>query len=211
MIQDLGSHRYHNEYHPIPPRDNDYILFFQGRQVLVKITGDTFSFPDFQYAEKYYPQIYTSYTYLFSIDERNYYLPKDCCMESLPGFSMEDIIIFRNLSPQVNCFALITGYQLHNWYSIRKFCGKCGHPLVPDSRERMMYCPQCKNTEYPKISPAVIVGIRNGNKLLLSKYAGGTARRYALIAGFAEIGETLEETVKREVMEEVGLNMMITM
>ena len=80
MIQDLGSHRYHNEYHPIPPRDNDYILFFQGRQVLVKITGDTFSFPDFQYAEKYYPQIYTSYTYLFSIDERNYYLPKDCCM-----------------------------------------------------------------------------------------------------------------------------------
>ena len=127
---------------------------------MVKITGDTFSFPDFQYAEKYYPQIYTSYTYLFSIDERNYYLPKDCCMESLPGFSMEDIIIFRNLSPQVNCFALITGYQLHNRYSIRKFCGKCGHPLVPDSRERMMYCPQCKNTEYPKISPAVIVGIR---------------------------------------------------
>ena len=205
MIQDLGSHCYHNEYRPVPPRDNDYILFFHGRQALVKISGDTFAFPDFQYAGKYYPQVYTSYTYLFSIDDRNYYLPKESYMGELPGYSMEDIIIFRNLSPQVNCFALITGYQLHNWYSIRKFCGKCGHPLVPDTRERMMYCPQCKNTEYPKISPAVIVGIRNGNKLLLSKYAGGTARRYALIAGFAEIGETLEETVKREVMEEVGL------
>ena len=118
---------------------------------------------------------------------------------------MEDIIIFRNLGPQVNGFALITGYQLHNWYESRKFCGKCGHPLVPDARERMMYCPHCKNTEYPKISPAVIVGVRNGNRLLMSKYAGGTARRYALIAGFAEIGESLEETVKREVMEEVGL------
>ncbi len=205
MIQDLGSHCYRNEYHPVPPKANDYILFFRDRKVLVKVMGDTFSFPDFQYTGEYYPRIYTSYTYLFSIDQRNYYLIREESLDALPGYTMEDIIIFRNLGPQVNGFALITGYQLHNWYESRKFCGKCGHPLVPDARERMMYCPHCKNTEYPKISPAVIVGVRNGNRLLMSKYAGGTARRYALIAGFAEIGETLEETVKREVMEEVGL------
>ena len=205
MIQDLGSHCYHNEYHPVPPKANDCILFFRDRKVLVKVTEDTFSFPDFQYTGEYYPRIYTSYTYLFSIDQKNYYLIRDESLDTLPGYTMEDIIIFRNLGPQVNGFALITGYQLHNWYETRKFCGKCGHPLVPDTRERMMYCPHCKNTEYPKISPAVIVGVRNGNRLLMSKYAGGTARRYALIAGFAEIGETLEETVKREVMEEVGL------
>ena len=205
MIQDLGSHCYHNEYHPVPPKANDCILFFRDRKVLVKVTEDTFSFPDFQYTVEYYPRIYTSYTYLFSIDQKNYYLIRDESLDTLPGYTMEDIIIFRNLGPQVNGFALITGYQLHNWYETRKFCGKCGHPLVPDARERMMYCPHCKNTEYPKISPAVIVGVRNGNRLLMSKYAGGTARRYALIAGFAEIGESLEETVKREVMEEVGL------
>lgn len=205
MIQDLGSHCYHNEYHPVPPKANDCILFFRDRKVLVKVAEDTFSFPDFQYTGEYYPRIYTSYTYLFSIDQKNYYLIRDESLDTLPGYTMEDIIIFRNLGPQVNGFALITGYQLHNWYETRKFCGKCGHPLVPDTRERMMYCPHCKNTEYPKISPAVIVGVRNGNRLLMSKYAGGTARRYALIAGFAEIGETLEETVKREVMEEVGL------
>ncbi len=205
MIQDLGSHCYHNEYHPVPPKGRDCILFFQGRKALVKVTGDSFSFPDFQYTGEYYPQIYTSYTYLFSIDQVNYYLIREEALDRLPGYTMEDIIIFRNLGPQVNGFALITGYQLHNWYESRKFCGKCGLPLVPDARERMMYCPHCKNTEYPKISPAVIVGVRNGNRLLMSKYAGGTARRYALIAGFAEIGETLEETVKREVMEEVGL------
>ena len=205
MIQDLGSQCYHNEYHPVPPKANDCILFFRDRKVLVKVAEDTFSFPDFQYTGEYYPRIYTSYTYLFSIDQKNYYLIRDESLDTLPGYTMEDIIIFRNLGPQVNGFALITGYQLHNWYETRKFCGKCGHPLVPDTRERMMYCPHCKNTEYPKISPAVIVGVRNGNRLLMSKYAGGTARRYALIAGFAEIGETLEETVKREVMEEVGL------
>ena len=205
MIQDLGSHCYHNEYHPVPPKGRDCILFFQGRKALVKVTGDSFSFPDFQYTGEYYPQIYTSYTYLFSIDQVNYYLIREEALDRLPGYTMEDIIIFRNLGPQVNGFALITGYQLHNWYESRKFCGKCGQPLVPDARERMLYCPHCKNTEYPKISPAVIVGVRNGDRLLMSKYAGGTARRYALIAGFAEIGETLEETVKREVMEEVGL------
>ena len=59
--------------------------------------------------------------------------------------------------------------------------------------------------EYPKLSPAVIVAVRNGDKLLLSKYAGREFTNYALIAGFAEIGEPIEDTVRREVMEEVGL------
>ena len=59
--------------------------------------------------------------------------------------------------------------------------------------------------EYPKLCPAVIVAVTHGDRLLLSKYAGRGHTNYALIAGFAEIGETIEETVKREVMEEVGL------
>lgn len=59
--------------------------------------------------------------------------------------------------------------------------------------------------EYPKICPAVIVGVTSGNRLLLTKYAGRDYKKYALIAGFAEIGESIEDTVRREVMEEVGL------
>ena len=59
--------------------------------------------------------------------------------------------------------------------------------------------------EYPKISPAVIVGVTDGNRILMSKYADRDYKKYALLAGFTEIGETIEETVKREVMEEVGL------
>ena len=72
-------------------------------------------------------------------------------------------------------------------------------------KERMMECPSCGNQEYPVLCPAVIVGITNGDKIILSKYEGRRFKRYALIAGFAEIGETIEETVHREVMEEVGL------
>ena len=74
-----------------------------------------------------------------------------------------------------------------------------------DTKERMMYCPSCNRQEYPVLMPAVIVAITNGDKVILSKYEGRSYKRYALIAGFAEIGETIEETVHREVMEEVGL------
>lgn len=70
----------------------------------------------------------------------------------------------------------------------------------------MLRCEGCNNMVYPKISPAVIVGVTNGDKLLMAKYKGKEhLPRYALIAGFAEIGEPIEETVRREVMEEVGL------
>ena len=69
-----------------------------------------------------------------------------------------------------------------------------------------MYCEKCGNSEYPKIMPAVIVAVTNGDKILLSKYANREYTRYALLAGFTEIGESVEETVRREVMEEVGLH-----
>ena len=68
-----------------------------------------------------------------------------------------------------------------------------------------MVCPACGQIEYPKICPAVIVAVTHGDKLLLTRYANRPFRGYALIAGFVEIGETLEDTVHREVMEEVGV------
>jgi NAD+ diphosphatase len=69
----------------------------------------------------------------------------------------------------------------------------------------MVRCPKCGNLIFPRISPAVIVAVTDGDRLLLSKYAGRSYTRYALLAGYTEIGETLEETVQRETMEEVGL------
>ena len=74
-----------------------------------------------------------------------------------------------------------------------------------DGKERMMRCPECGLMEFPKICPAVIIGVIHGDSILMSKYAGRDYRDYALLAGFSEVGETIEETVRREVMEEVGL------
>lgn len=205
MIQDIGSHCYHNEYKPVPPRKSDYILCFHGRQVLVKTEENTICFPTFADIDDHLPNAYENYTFLFSIDTDNYYFVPAFDSALLPDFSFQDVVIFRSMGPQEKSFALITGFHLFNWYSSHRFCGTCGSKMVHDTKERMMFCPACQTTEYPKISPAVIVGVRNGNLLLLSKYAGKNAKRYALIAGFTEIGETLEQTVQREVMEEVGL------
>ena len=113
----------------------------------------------------------------------------------------------RAMEPMHQAFAAITAVQLWRWRQSRQFCGRCGAKTEDSKIERAIVCPVCGQTEYPKISPAVIVAITNGDKLLMSRYRvnHSTYRGYALIAGFVEIGETFEETVRREVMEEVGL------
>ena len=78
--------------------------------------------------------------------------------------------------------------------------------MIHDEKERLMRCPECGQMEYPKICPAVIVGVTDHDRIVLTKYAGRAYKKYALIAGFAEIGETIEDTVRREVKEEVGLH-----
>ena len=101
-------------------------------------------------------------------------------------------------------FAVFTAYHLWKWYSANRFCGACGKTTEHSRSERALICPECGNTIYPRINPAVIIGVTNGNRLLITRYRRGYAHN-ALIAGFTEIGETVEETVSREVMEEAGL------
>ena len=77
--------------------------------------------------------------------------------------------------------------------------------LLRNENERKLQCPECGNEVFPRINPAVIVAVSHGDELILTKYAGREYKKYALIAGFAEFGETIEQTVQREVMEEVGI------
>ena len=74
-----------------------------------------------------------------------------------------------------------------------------------DQSRMTLRCPECGNLIYPKIAPAVIVGVTDGTRIVMTRYAGREYKGTALIAGFCEIGETAEDTVRREVMEEVGL------
>lgn len=207
MIQDITPHIYHNEYKPVPPTPDSTILAFENGKILLaqKEKDSDISFPTFQELEHKLENLYTNYIYLFSVDEERFYLIPELDLSLLPGYQLQDVRVLRTAQPQHLAFAGITGHQLFQWYSKRRFCGCCGRPMIHSKKERMMECPSCGNHEYPVLCPAVIVGITNGDKIILSKYEGRNFKRYALIAGFAEIGETIEETVHREVMEEVGL------
>ena len=205
MIQDIAPHIYHNEYIPVPPTDESFLLCFEGSQVFLKSAGEQLSFLKFRHIPDFPRELSADLIYLFSIDGSTFYLTRPSCLPNAYTWEKADIRIFRNTGPKWLSFAGITAHQLSCWYENCRFCGHCGQPLLHSEKERMLYCPECGLMEYPKISPAVIVGILNKDKLLMSKYAGRTTAHYALIAGFAEIGETIEETVRREVYEEVGL------
>ncbi|WP_456081656.1 NAD(+) diphosphatase [Mediterraneibacter sp.] len=205
MIQDIGEHIFDNQYYPSLPDRESYALYYEDHAALVRKYPDRIEFPRFRDIERLNEDVYEDAVYLFSIDGERYYLVEEINRERQSHYTMENTEIFRYAEPQYLAFAGITGYQLHNWYQSRRFCGKCGRRMKKDSKERMLYCESCHNMEFPKICPAVIIGVTDGDKILMSKYAGRTYKKYALLAGFTEIGETLEETVQREVMEEVGL------
>ena len=205
MIQDIAPHTYHNEYKPVAPDKESHILAYEEGKILMKKDGETMTLPSFGELEGKVENLYENYIYLFSVDEEHFYLIPDLDTSLLPGYQFEITRVLRTAEPQYLAFAGITGYQLFQWYSKRRFCGCCGQPMVHDKTERKMICPSCGNGEYPVLSPAVIVGVTYGDNLILSKYEGRNHTRYAMIAGFAEICETIEETVHREVMEEIGV------
>jgi NAD+ diphosphatase len=199
MIQEIKPHMYHNEYYDKRPSKDSNILQIRDGEVLIKKDLEEITYPCYTEYRKQ-----DEFTYLFSIDGMDFFLVEN--NERIPdGYEYRSVQVFRTLKPKYLAFAGITAHQLYHWYQNNRFCGKCGAKLQKDQKERMLHCSCCGNMVYPKISPAVIVAITDKDKLLLTKYANRNYTNYSLVAGFAEIGETIEETVEREVMEEVGL------
>jgi len=97
--------------------------------------------------------------------------------------------------------------QLLEWRRNHKFCSHCGHVTEAHASEYAMICPACGYHQYPRVQPCVITVITRGeDEILLAKNARNTrSNMYGLIAGFVEVGETLEEAVRRETLEEVGI------
>ena len=97
--------------------------------------------------------------------------------------------------------------ELDEWRAVNRFCGKCGTPMRPHSNpaERAFVCPQCGYASYPKISPAVIVLVTNGPRVLLQRNSHYRSAHWSLVAGFVDAGENLEEAVRREIREEASL------
>ena len=203
MIQDIQPHVLHNEFIPDRPVDGSGLLFlFREDSVLCAIEDDRVRLPRVDQLPGGPER-----RYLFALDDVPCYLGMEVEPETPEGMEWVAVRMLRRRAagPREAIFAAWTAFQLYNWYRDNRFCGRCGAVtrLAPD--ERAVECPACRRRIYPRIIPAVIVGVTHGDEILMTKYKGRDIPYYALIAGFTEIGETLEQTVAREVMEEAGL------
>ncbi len=202
MIQDIFPHKLNNSFVVgASIENNDRLIVFSGKNVLIR-EGDGVEFPDFSDLSEFYEA--DECTYLFAVDDEKYFMVEDKGIE-VKGLKMAEFQTIRGkgYEPLYRVFALYTAKHLADWYRDNKYCGRCGKFMKHSDKERCMVC-DCGYHSYPRIMPAVIVGVTNGDKLLLTKYRSGY-KHNALVAGFTEIGETAEETVAREVMEETGI------
>lgn len=94
---------------------------------------------------------------------------------------------------------------LLDWRRNHRFCGRCGTPTAMKTSEYAMACPSCGLLAYPRISPAVMVLVERGDDLLLARSPHFRPGVFSALAGFVEAGETLEQCARREVREEVGI------
>ena len=203
MLQDMANGRLENEFRNIDPIPEDTVLCFQSGNVLLhRAADDRLILPTLGQMG----QAASAPRYIFRMHGQNFFLWTDTAPGEIEGgFAYEPVRMLRQLQSKEICYAIMTAWHLHNWYRSNRICGCCGTPTEHDTKERMLRCPSCGNLIFPRISPAVIIALVDGDRLVLSKYAGRNYTRFALLAGFIEIGETAEECVAREVMEEVGL------
>lgn len=213
MLQELTFGKMENEFRHALPEESDIVICVRDKHILTARNEDgCLRFPQYAQVRKWSAAQsweqwgQESLRYVFRMQDRRYFLwmgSAGVCADT--AFSYLEARKMRELASKDQCFAAMTAWHLYTWYRSNRFCGCCGARTIHDGAERMVRCPECGNMIFPRISPAVIVAVTNGERLLLSKYAGRNYAHYALLAGYTEIGETVEETVHREVMEEVGL------
>lgn len=204
MFQEIAPRKLHIEYTHQDPEPEDYLLVYQEGNILLR---DPEALTPPHISDLFPKGTEKKFIYLFRIDQVPFFL---CCVSltDTTGLTYRKVNELRNAQPMWLAWAITLGFRLSLWYNSSRFCGKCASPMQHSRAERAMVCPSCGNTVYPVICPSVIVGIRNGERFLVTRYAASHSvfRRWALVAGYVETGETPEEAVQREVMEEVGLH-----
>lgn len=128
--------------------------------------------------------------------------------ETLPGcFSVHPpLSLLNEIGVDLVRISGLAG-QLINWSINHRFCGKCGSLTEDKKDERAKICTVCGQVYYPRLSPAIIVAVVKDDRLLMGNSPRFPSKFYSVLAGFVEPGENLEECVKREVREEVGIEL----
>ena len=204
MLLNEDHEHFHLGYDARPCEDQDTLLLITGGDVLLRVQGEHRLLPTYgELAEIASEQ---PLLHAFTQGERRVFFSlTDVLAEPPAGYAYEPFRVFRMMDSQEDAFILTLVSHLAVWYRKNRYCGSCGGDMRPAEAERALVCERCGSTVYPGISPAIIVAIVDGDRLLLARNANGVFRHYSLIAGFVEAGETLEQTVRREIAEEVGL------
>lgn len=203
MIQDIAPHEYHNEMSFRAPAPEDWALCFdEAGAVCARCDEGRLRLPTVAQSGVAEGEL----QYLFSIDERACWLTqRTAALREEDGWQSFSVGALRKCPVDETLFACAAAGSLWRWYRGTRFCGQCGAAMEKSRVERAMVCPVCGNTVYPKICPAVIVAVHDGDRLVLTRYRDRPVKHLALVAGFNEIGESIEDTVHREVLEETGL------
>ncbi len=198
-----------DEFEPqhIEPDDADhgdawYFVFSRGEivcrtegGVLEPVTADDFRWFDMEVSSKHF---------------LGHYLNRPCFAVAASGSTAQGFssMGLRNLLGRTNqsIFYLAgRAQQVIEWHETHQFCGRCGTEMSDHHMDRAKQCSSCKLINYPRLSPSIIVLVTRGDEMLLARNAAWPNGMYSTLAGFVEPGESIEQTVHREVFEEVGL------
>ena len=201
MIQEIYPHVFHKEYEARQAGPEDIVFVCREDTLLLKQEQNILHLPTVRELGLD-PLDCRS---LFKQDETWYVMLKNRDINPPYGYAYYSKHQYREFGPFEKLWPCAVAGSLNRWYSANRFCGSCGSPMEDKGDQLALICPHCGKKIRPKIQPAVIAGIRDGNRILLTRYNGPASKRVALVAGYNEIGESLEDTLRREVMEEVGL------
>jgi len=207
LIQDILPQYMNIDFKNRTAMASDFVIIIEGSNIVIQKHEDGhIEFPSYTEIANTMKVTSDELMYLFAVDEEHYYLyiGQNLCPLDMAYTHINKRDLFNDYS-EVYGFIGYTSGHINDWYLSNKYCGKCGRKMNLKAGERTISCISCDMVKYPQINPVVIVGIHDGDKLLLTKYANSNYDRYALVAGFVEVGESFEDTVRREVMEEVGL------
>ncbi|MBO4712969.1 MAG: NAD(+) diphosphatase [Fibrobacter sp.] len=209
MIHDILPHVFNNEFKIADPKATDFIIRYNGAKTLLKKVDGGYAIPRVGELLALENKALADFEghYLFSIDDTAFFLDDSKATfeaEAPSGYEYMGNRTFRAMPP-IERLGGATATHIAHWESLNKFCGRCGNVTIRGDKERSIICPKCGNVVYPRISPVVIVAVHNGDKLLMAHNIDNPNPRLFLISGFVEIGESLEQAVHREVMEEAGL------
>jgi len=123
------------------------------------------------------------------------------------GAEFADLRLAAALLPHEEAGLVAYARAMISFRHRHRFCGSCGAPTAPQQNGRVMVCQRkgCDTESFPRVDPAVIVLVTDGDRALLGRQSAWPAGRYSTIAGFVEPGESLEDAVRREVLEETGI------